>query len=97
VFVRIYGAAPSGVEAVRTFLYRSGVRFVVFNGKRVYRVVPDVLGDGLILGAPPGTDFPSHFALAPNPRTVGLRKQPALLSPDHQLRFDFYAMRVRPE
>ena len=26
VFVRIYGAAPSGIEAVRTFLYRAAVR-----------------------------------------------------------------------
>jgi hypothetical protein len=97
VFVRINGAAPSGIEAVRTFLYRAEVREVVFDGKLVYRVVPNVLGDGLILDAPPGTDFPRPFALAPNARTIRIRKDPAPLSPDHQLRFDFYAMRVSPK
>jgi hypothetical protein len=97
VFVRIAGAAPSGIEAVRTFLYRAEVREIVFDGKFKYRVVPSVLGDGLILDAPPGVDFPGRFALAPNARTVRLRKDLAPLSPERQLRFDFYAMRVRPE
>ena len=97
VFARIYGAAPSGIEAVRTFVYRSAPRYIVFNGELAYRVVPGVLGDGLILDAQPATDFPKRFALAPNARTVGLLKDAAVLSPDHHLRFDFFAMRVRRE
>lgn len=96
VFARIHGAAPSGTESVRTFLFRSAVRYVVFNGKLQYRVVPNVLGDGLILDAPPSTDFPRRFALAPEARTVGLLKDSTWLSPARRLRFDFFAMRVRP-
>jgi hypothetical protein len=95
VFTRVYGAAPAGVEAVRTFLYRPPLRFVVFDGIARYRVVPGLLSDGLILDAPRLSDFPKPFPLAPNARTVAIRKDPAILSPDRELRFDFYAMRVR--
>jgi hypothetical protein len=95
VFARIDGAEPSGIEALRTFAFRAPPRYVVFDGRVRYRVVPNVLGDGLILDTPPGTDFPKPFALAPDARTVGLRKQAGPLSPNGELRFDFYAMRVQ--
>jgi hypothetical protein len=62
-----------------------------------YRVVPGVLADGLILDAPPGSDFPTPFRLSPNAGTITLLKDDAALSPDSELDFDFYAMRVRPD
>jgi hypothetical protein len=96
VFMRVYGATPAGIEAVRTFLYFPPLRFVVFDGRATYRVVPDVLSDGLILDAPRLSDFPKPFPLAPNARAVAIRKDAAPLSPDRELRFDFYAMRVPP-
>jgi hypothetical protein len=96
VFVRVHGAAPSGVEALRTLLYRPLPTYIVFNGRKSYHLVPTVAGDGLILTARPELDFPKPFALAPNPRTVELLKDSGPFSPHHGLSFDFYAMRVRP-
>ncbi|MGH2964524.1 MAG: hypothetical protein ACRDMH_03955, partial [Solirubrobacterales bacterium] len=96
VFVRVHGAAPSGLEALRTFLYRPPIRYIVFDGTKRYRLVPGVAQDGLILEAPDDTDFPRPFALAPGARTIELRKAAGPLSSDHELDFDFYAMRVRP-
>jgi hypothetical protein len=95
VFVRLHGAAPSGIEAVPTLLYRPAHRFVVFDGGATYRVVPSLLGDGLILDAPRASDFPAPFALAPNAHTIAIGKDAAPLSPDRELSFDFYTMRVR--
>ena len=60
-------------------------------------MVPGVLTDGLILDAPPRSDFPTPFRLSPNARTITLLKDDAVLSPDRELDFDFYEMRVRPE
>jgi hypothetical protein len=96
VLVRVHGAAPSGLEALRTVLYRPPIRYVVFDQRRVYRMVPGVAQDGLILEAPDDTDFPRPFALAPNARTIELRKATGPFSPNRELGFDFYAMRVRP-
>jgi hypothetical protein len=97
VFARIHNASPSGIEALRTFFYRAVPRYISFDGRATYRVVPGVLADGLILDAPPGSDFPAPFRLSPNARTITLLKDDAALSPDRELDFDFYAMRVRLE
>jgi hypothetical protein len=95
VFARIHGADPGGIEAVRTFLYRPLPRYVVFNQRARYRVIPAVLDDGLILSTPRGKDFPRPFALSPNARSVGLDKPSGFMSPAGDIRFDFYAMSVR--
>jgi hypothetical protein len=97
VFARIHNASPSGIEALRTLLYRAVPRYIAFDGRATYRVVPGVLADGLILDAPPGSDFPTPFRLSPNAGTITLLKDDAALSPDSELDFDFYAMRVRPD
>jgi len=96
VFARIHGAAPTGVEALRTLFYRPLPTYIVFNGRTSYRLVPTVAADGLILRARPDLDFPKPFGLAPNARTMGLLKDTGPFSPHHGLSFDFYAMRVRP-
>jgi hypothetical protein len=96
VFARIHGAAPTGVEALRTLFYRPLPTYIVFNGRTSYRLVPTVAADGLILRARLDLDFPKPFGLAPNARTMGLLKDTGPFSPHHGLSFDFYAMRVRP-
>ena len=96
VFARIHGTPPSGLEALRAFFFRAPISYVAFDSKAVYRVVPNVLADGPILDASAGTDFPKPFALAPQARTVALFKQGGALTTRPRLRFDFYAMRVRP-
>ena len=97
VFARVHNASPSGIESLRTFFYRAVPRYIAFDGGDTYRVVPGVLTDGLILDAPPRSDFPTPFRLSPNARTITLLKDDAVLSPDRELDFDFYEMRVRPE
>jgi hypothetical protein len=97
VFARIDNASPSGIESLRALVYRAVPRYIAFDGRTTYRVVPDVLDDGLILDAPPRSDFPAPFSLAPNARTVTLLKDATALSPERELRYDFFAMRVRPQ
>jgi hypothetical protein len=96
VFARVYGAAPAGIEAVRTFLYQPPLRHIVFDRLAAWRTVPGLLSNGVVLGVPRLADFPEPFALAPNPELVAIRKDPAVLSPNRSLQFDFYAMRIRP-
>jgi hypothetical protein len=96
VLARVFGAAPVGIEAVLTFLYRPPLRFMVFDDSATYRVVPGLLSNVLLLDAPRFSDFPKPFPVAPNVRAVAIRKDAAVLSPDRGLRFDFYAMRIRP-
>src|SRR5207248_3010088 len=59
VFARIHGAGISGLERLRTLLYRSTFRNVVVNGGAAgYRLVPGTAADGLIMSAPRSADFP---------------------------------------
>jgi hypothetical protein len=96
VFARVHGLAPAGAERVWTLLYKATFRYVVFNGNRAFHLVAANAGDGLVLRAPHGIDFPSPFAMSPQARTVGFDVQPAVASPSGRVRIDFYAMPVRP-
>ncbi len=81
VFARVDGVQVSGIESLRTLLARSRGRTITFGGgpvwsdsnPRAWTLVPQTAGDGLLLRAPPGADFPAPFALAPNPETVTFR------------------------
>src|SRR5205823_12643891 len=91
VFARIHGAGISGLERLRTLLYRSTFRNVVVNGGAAgYRLVPGTAADGLIMSAPRSVDFPVPYRLSPDVRTL------ELTGASGSLRFDFYAMPVRP-
>ena len=77
VFARIHNASPSGIEALRTLFYRAVPRYIAFDGRATYRVVPGVLEDGLILDAPPGSDFPPRSGCRPTPaRSPSSRMRP---------------------
>lgn len=97
VFARVHGLAPSGIEWLRTALFRAPRRRIVFDGERGFHLVPRVAEDGLILTAPRRVDFPWRWSLAPNARTIEFRKDPGIASPEGDLSIDFFAMRVRPE
>lgn len=88
VYARIQGAGVAGFERVRNLLFRADFRYVVVNGSHTYRLVPGTAGDGLILRAAPGVDYPSPFTLAPGARTV------RLIGLTGALRVDFYAVAV---
>jgi len=96
VFARVHGLATSGAERLWTLLYRAALRHVVFDGNRVFRLVAANAGDGLVLRAPRGVDFPAPFAMSPQARNVGFDVQDTTASPSGSVRIDFYAMPVRP-
>lgn len=91
VFARIHGLGVSGLERLRTFLYRARQRTATVNGTRTWRVVPGTAADGLILAAAPGVDFPAPFALAPGARTLTLN---VAGDPGRKIEIDFYAQRI---
>jgi hypothetical protein len=95
VIARVHGLEPTGVERLRTFLFRAATRSIVFDGRAEYRLVPGTAMDGLILSAPPQVDFPRPFALAPDARTIEFLKESNLTSPDAELTVEFLAMPVR--
>ncbi len=91
VFLRIHGAGISGLEKVRTMLFRAKPRYLVTNGAAAYRLVPGTAADGMIMSVPRPLDLPGPaFRLSPDAKT---------LSPQGvsgELTFDFYAMPIRP-
>jgi hypothetical protein len=96
VFARVHGLAPSGAERLWTLLYKAAFRYVVFDGDRSFHLVAANAGDGLVLRAPPGIDFPAPFAMAPQARRLAFDVQDTVASPSGPVGIDFYAMRVRP-
>ena len=71
-YARIDGAGVSGLESIRALLYRARSRSVNVNGTQKYRLVPGTSGDGLLMRAAPGVDYPAPFALSPAARTIKL-------------------------
>lgn len=67
---RIGGAGVSGTEILRTLLFRARQRFLLLNGRRLIRLVPGTAGDGLLMAAAPGVDYPGPFAVTPGARTI---------------------------
>jgi hypothetical protein len=96
IFARVHGLAPSGAERLWTLLYRAAFRYVVFDHDRAFRMVAANAGDGLILRAPPGIDYPAPFAMSPQARTLAFEVQNTVASPSGPLQIDFYEMPVRP-
>jgi hypothetical protein len=94
VFARIHGLGVSGLEQLRTFLYRARQRTATVNGTHTWRVVPGTAADGLILAAAPGVDFPPPFALAPRAQTLNLQ---VAGDPGRHVEIDFYAQAIAPE
>ena len=90
ILARIDGAGVSGLESLRTLLFRSSFRYATVNGTDTYRFVPGTATDGLpmagdpaIVGRPPWDD-------APQAETIQLTGRSG------DLRYDFYAMSVDP-
>lgn len=90
VYAKIYGAGVSGLERIRTFLYRAKFRYVIVNAGQAYRLVPGTATDGLLMNAGQGADFPAPFALSPSARTV------SVTGVSGGLRIDLYSMAIRP-
>lgn len=94
VFAKVEGAAPEGIERLRTLFFRAAERRIELRIGTA-RLVPGNAESGLLLFAPPGTDFPAPNQLAPNTETFAIDSQGGPLSSDGPLEIEFYAVRVR--
>ena len=91
VIVRIEGVGVSGLEKLRTLLYRALPRAVAFDGGRVFRLVPGTAANGIVLRVPRGADHPEPFQLDQATNTITVTK--AGRQGDIRLRFS--AMSIR--
>jgi hypothetical protein len=74
VLVRIDGIQVSGLEKVRTALYRALRRDISFGDGRTNRLIPGTAADGLLLRVPKQADYPKPFGLDQAPNTITLTK-----------------------
>jgi hypothetical protein len=88
LYAKIYGAGVSGLERIRTLLYRSEFRYLTVNGAARYRLVPGTAADGLIMATSPNVDYPGPYGLSPRARTI------ELTGVSGPLRIDLYWMSV---
>ncbi|MEK6277292.1 MAG: hypothetical protein AABM29_04685 [Actinomycetota bacterium] len=74
VIAAVEGAEVGGLERLQPLLYKSAERRISFGGERSYRLIPGTSGDGLLLDAGPGADFPAPFAFSPRARSLTITK-----------------------
>ena len=66
----VEGLEPSGVERAIALVYRAEWRSVGFDSGIAYNLTAATAEDGLLLRAPPNSDYPAPFNLAPDSATV---------------------------
>jgi hypothetical protein len=86
---RIHGLGISGLERVRTWLYRAPSRWARLNGIGGVRIVPGTAADGLLLDVSSTSDYPPPFALSPGVRTI------SFAGFSGRLKIEIYEMPVR--
>jgi hypothetical protein len=79
VLVRVDGLAVSGVERLRSLLFRAKNRRVIF-GANAWNLVGDTAADGLLLQIPHWADYPGRFALDSESETVAFERMGGLLT-----------------
>lgn len=77
--VRVDGLSVSGIERLRTFLFRATNRNVVLNGS-IWNMVGETASDGLLMRVPPRADYPGPFSLNPGVDEVTFLKGPGFLT-----------------
>jgi hypothetical protein len=91
IYADVHGIGVEGFERLRAFLYRARERWVAVNGRQHWRLVPGTAGDGLLLRAAAGVDFPGAFALAPEAHALSFH----LNGSARKIDVVFYAQQVR--
>jgi hypothetical protein len=94
LLVRVHGLSVSGIERLRTFLFRATNRNAVLGGS-VWNMVADTASDGLLLRVPPGSDYPGPFALDLGVDEVTFLRGPGALTgvdDSTKLSLSFYAL-----
>lgn len=96
LYVDIEGFGLGLAEKLRTLLYRSVTRTVTLDGDRTFRVLPETVGDGLLLRVPTNADYAgAPFAVDQHPRTITLARGSGR-QPDDTVRLRFMAMPIAP-
>jgi hypothetical protein len=95
VFVDIQGVQVGGLERIAALLDKPATRTVVLDGTP-FRLVEETAGDGLLLRAATGADYPPPFNLAPNATTIAVENGGSTPGSGDPLRFSFYSESLRP-
>ncbi|HXR31196.1 MAG TPA: hypothetical protein VN752_08655 [Solirubrobacterales bacterium] len=77
--VRVEGLEVSGIERLRSLLFRATNRHVLFRDT-LWNVVGDTASDRLLLRVPRWADYPGKFALDSGSPTVGFERVPGFLT-----------------
>lgn len=91
MLVRIAGADPHGLERLKGLAVRSDERRISLDAVS-FRLVAATAGDGLLLSAPPGSDYRAPFAMAPNPQQIAVSRVGG--QPSGELRYTFVEVPV---
>jgi hypothetical protein len=89
IYAKLTGAGVSGLERLRTLLYKARFRYLTVNRTNVYRLVPGTAADGLIMDAGARADYPAPFGLSPAARTISIS------GTSGTLKVDLYSVVVR--
>jgi hypothetical protein len=92
VLVRIEGVQITGLERLRTTLYRARIRQATFDGPRRQRLIPATATNGLILRVPAAADYPPGFSLDQLSDTISLR---VIGRSGGELQYRFSSMAIR--
>jgi hypothetical protein len=98
VFVRIGGVGVTGLEELRSVLFKPYNREVVLDGV-AHRLVTGTAMDGLPLRAAPGVDFPAPMNLAPDSHSIAVQKDGQGVTGGKPITYSFYSesfARLRP-
>lgn len=91
---RVDGFGVSGVERLRTLMFRAAGRNAVLNAAP-YRLVGETAADGLLLRAPRRADYPEPFRLGKVSDEITLVREPGFLtgvSASTKLTYRFYEL-----
>jgi hypothetical protein len=90
VVARIHGAEIGGLERLRSLLYRPYGRVIVIDGV-LHGLNPGTAASGLLLNAPPRSDYPAPFALGPQAEELSVS---SLSGASSALTIDFTAIPI---
>lgn len=96
VFAKIEGAAPSGIERLRSFAFRGALRKIDMNSIGRARLAPHNAESGLLLEAPPAADYAPPWSLAPQARSFSIDSDDGPLSSESTLEIEFEAIPIVP-
>jgi hypothetical protein len=91
LLVKIAGASPHGIERLKGLAVRSDERQISLD-ETAFRLVSATADDGLLLSAPPGSDYRGSFAMAPNPNQIAVTRVGG--QPGGELRYTFVEVEV---